>query len=101
MLIADLSYGDPEGLGDAEGFGVDFLGAGLIIRDGGHLRGVNTAATIYLVIGSVHEESRLREAFGEDYDAYLNSDVPFYVPLPDRSGLELTSAVANLEGVPQ
>jgi putative Mg2+ transporter-C (MgtC) family protein len=27
--------------------GVGFLGAGLIIRDGGHLRGINTAATIW------------------------------------------------------
>lgn len=61
----------------------------------------NTAATIYLVIGSLHEEARLREAFGDDYDAYLNSGIPFYIPAPERSGLELTSTVANLEGVPQ
>jgi hypothetical protein len=60
----------------------------------------NTAATIYLVIGSLHEEARLREAFGDDYDAYLNSGVPFYVPAPERSGLESTSAVP-LEGVTQ
>ena len=38
---------------------------------------------------------------GEDYDDYLNSGVSFYVPVLDRSGLELTSAVANLEGVQQ
>ena len=61
----------------------------------------NTAATIYLVIGSLHEEARLRHAFGDDYDAYLSSGVPFYVPAPERSGLEITSAVANLEGIPQ
>ena len=61
----------------------------------------NTAVTIYLVIGSLHEEARLRQAFGDDYDAYLNSGVPFYVPALERSGLELTNAVANLEGVPQ
>src|SRR5437588_841547 len=48
----------------------------------------NTAATIYLVVGSLHEEARLREAFGDDYVAYLDSGVPFYVPLPARSGLE-------------
>lgn len=58
----------------------------------------NTAATIYLVIGSLHEEARLREEFGDDYDAYLNSGVPFYLPAPQRSGLEQTSTVANLEG---
>lgn len=61
----------------------------------------NTAATIYLVIGSLHEEARLREAFGDDYDAYLNSGIPFYIPAPERSSLELTSAVTNLKGVPQ
>ena len=60
----------------------------------------NTAATIYLVIGSLHEEARLREEFGDDYDAYLNSGIPFYLPAPERSSLELTSAVMNLEGVP-
>jgi hypothetical protein len=54
----------------------------------------NTAATIYLVVGSLHEEARLRDAYGDDYDAYLNSGVPFYVPIPHRSGLELTRAVA-------
>lgn len=66
-----------------------------------NLLAFNAAATIYLVIGSLHEEARLREAFGDDYDAYLNSGVPFYVPTPERSGLEFTSAVTNLEGVPQ
>ena len=66
-----------------------------------NLLAFNTAATIYLVVGSLHEEARLREAFGDDYDAYLNSGVAFYVPVPKRSRLELTSAVANLESVPQ
>ena len=60
-----------------------------------------TAATIYLVIGSLHEEARLREEFGDDYDAYLDGGIPFYIPALERSGLEVTSAVANLEGVPQ
>ena len=66
-----------------------------------NLLAFNTAATIYLVIGSLHEEMRLREAFGDDYDAYLNSGVPFYVPAPEKSGLEVTSAVANLKITPQ
>jgi hypothetical protein len=61
----------------------------------------NAAATVYLVLGSLHEEARLRDAYGDDYLAYLNSSVPFYVPAPERSGLELTSAVAKREGVPQ
>lgn len=63
-----------------------------------NLLAFNIAATIYLVVGSLHEEARLREAFGDGYDAYLNSGVPFYIPAPERSGLELTRAVANLEG---
>lgn len=52
----------------------------------------NATATIYLVVGSLHEEARLREAFGLDYHAYLNSGVPFYLPAPQRSDLEPTSA---------
>lgn len=58
----------------------------------------NTAATVYLVVGSLHEEARLREAYGDEYDAYLGSGVPFYVPAPDRSGLVPTSAIANWRG---
>lgn len=65
-----------------------------------NLLAFNTAATIYLVVGSLNEEARLREAFGNDYDAYLNSGVPFYIPALERSGLEATSVVANLEGAP-
>ncbi len=61
----------------------------------------DTAATIYLVIGSLHEEVRLREEFGEVYDAYLNSGIPYYLPAPERSGLELTSDVGNVEDVPE
>src|SRR6185312_952278 len=66
-----------------------------------NLLAFNTAATIYLVVGSLHEEARLWETFGDEYAAYLNSGVPFYIPAPERSGLELTSVVANLEGVSQ
>jgi len=66
-----------------------------------NLLAFDAVATVYLVVGSLHEEARLREAFGDDYDAYLNSGISFYLPAPEGSGLELTSAVANLEGVPQ
>jgi hypothetical protein len=58
----------------------------------------NTAATIYLVIGSLHEETRVREAFGDDYESYLRSGVPFYVPAPERSALKLFSTEASLQG---
>lgn len=40
----------------------------------------NTVATVYLVIGSFHEEARLRKEYGKSYEAYLNSGVPFYLP---------------------
>lgn len=53
-----------------------------------NLLAFNTAATIYLVVGSLHEEARLREALGGDYDAYRKSGVPFYLPAPAWSALE-------------
>jgi methanethiol S-methyltransferase len=61
----------------------------------------NTAATIYLIVGSLHEEARLRDAFGEEYDAYLHSGISFYVPVPDRSGFQPTSAVTDLHVLPR
>jgi hypothetical protein len=66
-----------------------------------NLLAFNTAATIYLVVGSLHEEARLREALGDEYEAYLKSGVAFYVPVPERSRLERTSALANRESVPR
>lgn len=58
----------------------------------------NAVATVYLVFGSLHEEARLKEAFGEDYEAYRNSGVPFYVPALARSGFERTLALTNGKG---
>jgi protein-S-isoprenylcysteine O-methyltransferase Ste14 len=40
----------------------------------------NTAATIYLLAGSYHEEVRLRESYGEAYVEYERSGVSFLVP---------------------
>ena len=40
----------------------------------------NLAATLYLVLGSRHEERRLLAAHGADYAAYRRSGVPFYWP---------------------
>ena len=60
-----------------------------------------TAATIYLMLGSLHEEARLREAFGDKYQAYRNSGVAFYFPVPNHNSIESTSDMANLEAVSQ
>lgn len=40
----------------------------------------NLAATVYLVLGSIHEESRLLAAYGKAYRRYQNSQAPFYMP---------------------
>lgn len=49
-----------------------------------NLLAFNAATTVYLLIGSLHEEARLRRAYGEWYAAYQLSGVPFYVPRPNR-----------------
>lgn len=40
----------------------------------------NVVATAYLVLGSMHEERRLRAQYGDEYEAYRRSGVPFYLP---------------------
>jgi methanethiol S-methyltransferase len=50
----------------------------------------STISTLYLIIGSRHEESRLREAYGEVYDNYQNSGVPFYLPEPNPPSVILS-----------
>jgi protein-S-isoprenylcysteine O-methyltransferase Ste14 len=40
----------------------------------------NLVSTLYLVVGSLHEEARLRAAYGAPYDRYRSSGVPFYLP---------------------
>jgi hypothetical protein len=37
-------------------------------------------ATLYLVLGSRHEEARLLARHGAEYEAYRQSGVPFYLP---------------------
>lgn len=48
----------------------------------------NAAATAYLVIGSVHEEKRLLETEGADYEDYQTSGVNFYLPSLSRNPLD-------------
>ena len=40
----------------------------------------NIVATAYLVLGSFHEEQRLRRQYGEAYERYERGEVPFYLP---------------------
>lgn len=40
----------------------------------------NLVSTAYLVLGSLHEETRLRRAYGRLYEQYQRSGVPFYWP---------------------
>ncbi|HEX8618312.1 MAG TPA: NnrU family protein [Thermoanaerobaculia bacterium] len=40
----------------------------------------NVVATVYLIAGSRHEEIRLLEQYGDDYERYRRSGVPFYFP---------------------
>ena len=47
----------------------------------------NIASTIYLVVGSLHEEARLREVEGSAYEAYRDGGVPFYWPSPTTNPL--------------
>ena len=43
--------------------------------------GFNLASTLYFILGSAHEEARLKEAYGDVYRGYLARDVPFFLPL--------------------
>lgn len=55
----------------------------------------NLCATAYLIIGSVHEEKRLLESEGDDYEAYRLSGVPFYWPSLSRSPRNSISQVGQ------
>jgi methanethiol S-methyltransferase len=54
-------------------------------------------ATLYLVLGSWHEEARLRTAYGQPYEDYRRSGVPFYVPRPRRRPLTFVSHAMPVE----
>ena len=49
-----------------------------------NLLAYNVCSTVYLVIGSMLEERRLAEAYGEAYRKYQAGGVSFYLPGPSR-----------------
>lgn len=58
----------------------------------------NIVSPISLFIGSRNEQNRLRDAYGEKYDEYLNSRVPFYVPDIKRVVIGTMSLLRKIEG---
>lgn len=44
----------------------------------------NAIGTTYMLLGSLHEEARLRAAYGQAYEYYLQSRVPFFWPSVQR-----------------
>lgn len=40
----------------------------------------NTITTLYLIVGSLHEEKRLKESYGRAYKDYQESGINFFVP---------------------
>ena len=61
------------------------------------LAAFNVVATVYLYLGSLHTERRLRRAYGHAYDeAYQGMGVPFFLPRLSRSrAARLTAAGAK------
>lgn len=59
----------------------------------------NLMTTLYLIVGSVHEEKRLKESYGRAYEDYRESGISFFVPsasyLLSRRKKELTPAASN------
>ena len=64
-----------------------------------NLLAFNLVVTGYVVLGSLYEEARLREAYGEEYADYQRSGVAFFIPRPDRSPLEPMGEVVLPEAI--
>jgi methanethiol S-methyltransferase len=45
-----------------------------------NLAAVSLVSTLYLYLGSLHSEYRLRRAYGPAYEAYRRSGIPFFLP---------------------
>lgn len=60
-----------------------------------NLLAFNLTATAYLIVGSLHEEMRLREAYGARYERYQQSGVRFYLPWPSHSSTQAAGALLS------
>ncbi|HEV2611849.1 MAG TPA: hypothetical protein VGU61_16400 [Noviherbaspirillum sp.] len=47
----------------------------------------NLVSTAYFLLGSLHEEARLKAAYGDDYRNYTGSATPFFWPRRPAAGL--------------
>jgi len=54
------------------------------------------ASAVYFLLGSLHEESRLAEAYGDTYQDYRYSNVSFYLPVPEPKSMDQFSE-ANVD----
>jgi len=45
-----------------------------------NLAAFNLITTLYLIVGSLHEEKRLKESYGRAYEDYRESGINFFVP---------------------
>ena len=50
-----------------------------------NLLAFNGVTTVDALLGSMHEERRLLQAYGPRYADYRASGVPFYLPSPPRA----------------
>ena len=53
------------------------------------------AATVYFYVGSIHEERRLRRAYGAPYQRYVESGAPFFLPVKTRAPIVQTRPPAS------
>lgn len=54
----------------------------------------NVVATIYLVLGSLHEEHRLRATYGDEYRNYQRNGTAFFIPWPTHSPTSTTDEIS-------
>jgi protein-S-isoprenylcysteine O-methyltransferase Ste14 len=61
-----------------------------------NLAAFNCVVTVYLIVGSAHEEERLRATYGQAYIDYQRSGVNFFVPSASRLAIPKSNNSFNL-----